>query len=81
MFGGPCLPLDFENTRPTDPKGHKAYDVAPLEGWRDVHDGPVYAEAQRIFWEKLAHFGVSHQICGACKLAVETLRLKMVKVF
>lgn len=65
MFGGPCLPLDFENTRPGATQ-HKAYDLAPLNGWRDVHDGRVYDEAQRIFQEKLADFGVSHQSCKSC---------------
>ena len=70
MFGGPCLPLDFENTRPGATQ-HKGYDLAVLNGWRDVHDGRVYDEAQRIFQEKLADFGVSHQSCKSCHLAVE----------
>ena len=67
-FGGPCKQLEFENTRPDNHQTQttSAYNTSVLNGWVDELDGPVYAEAVRIFQADLEKFGVSHESCEAC---------------
>lgn len=67
-FGGPCRNLEFLDTRPTDrTAGNRSeYDTSILDGWVDEIDGPVYAEAQHLFYDDLKRYGVSHETCQAC---------------
>ena len=38
-FGGPCLSVDFQNTRPTmGSQGSSVYDTSLLKGWTDEPD-------------------------------------------
>lgn len=67
-FGGPCRNLEFLDTRPSDrATGNTSeYDTSILDGWVDEIDGPVYTEAQRLFYDDLKRYGVSHETCQAC---------------
>jgi len=67
-FGGPCRNLEFLDTRPSDrATGNTSeYDTSILNGWVDEIDGPVYTEAQRLFYDDLKRYGVSHETCQAC---------------
>ena len=67
-FGGPCRPVEFLDTRPSDQTSNTSseYDTSVLNGWVDDIDGPIYAEAQSMFYEDLTRFGVSHETCQAC---------------
>jgi len=66
MFGGKCVASDFANSRPGPNNSADPYDTAGLEGFVDIHDGAVYAEAIRIFDERLATYQVSMASCNAC---------------
>ena len=67
-FGGPCRNLEFLDTRPTDRAtgNTREYDTSILDGWVDEIDGPVYTEAQSLFYDDLKRYGVSHETCQAC---------------
>merc|ERR1711923_411391 len=55
MFGGTCMHNDFMNIRPGDAKsqGQEGYDESLLEGVKDPYDEAIYAEAAKIFHQRL----------------------------
>lgn len=62
MFGGECLPVEFQNMRP----GHKAgvADIdRQLEGYSDAVDGELYGAASQMFWESVKMYNVSRSSC------------------
>lgn len=65
-FGGPCLSVDFEDTRPSHGGKASLYDTSILNGWVDELDRPVYAKAKEIFERDLQKFGISHETCKSC---------------
>ncbi|CAK0846297.1 unnamed protein product [Prorocentrum cordatum] len=54
---------------PRDPHSGKCFNSSyrhsteALQGWTDPYDGPVYAEAVAIFWERVAAMGVDAETC------------------
>lgn len=66
-FGGPCREVDFFDTRPgLSNDTSSEYDTSELNGWVDELDRPVYAEAQKMFYDDVLRFGVSHESCSGC---------------
>lgn len=72
MFGGECLTVEFANMRPSAGPPTKApgyttrmHDVAPLGGYTDPFDGPLYDLAARRFWQLVGLFNVSRSACRA----------------
>jgi len=72
MFGGPCLPVMFNNV-------HKAatnatnkttsatvYDTSVLHGFSDWADQSLYDEGIQIFYEMLVQYNVSEDVCQTC---------------
>jgi len=67
MFGGKCHHNEFSTRhhglhRP----GDAAYDISPLQGFRDPFDNAVYAEGLRIFEENKRVYNVSAEACRPC---------------
>lgn len=65
-----CHPAEFLNMRPGTPEQHGralTYDVAPLRGFRDRFDGPLYEEARRLFDAELARANLTREGCAAWK--------------
>ena len=66
-FGGKCLPVDFEDTRPSgNTSTSSTYNTSILNGWVDEADGKVYARAKEIFRSDLLKYGISHDTCKSC---------------
>jgi len=65
MFGGQCLLSDLGNTRPGEYSNGSLYDTTELNGWVDVWDGPVYAEAVSIFDSTRNVYGVTSEWCSS----------------
>ena len=67
-FGGPCRKVEFQDTRPSNLSTMTTshYNTSILNGWVDEIDRIVYGEAQRIFYDDLLSFGVSHETCQGC---------------
>mmetsp|Transcript_38502 Transcript_38502/g.68899 ORF Transcript_38502/g.68899 Transcript_38502/m.68899 type:complete len:328 (-) Transcript_38502:36-1019(-) len=65
MFGGPCLAVEFEDTRSTlaNKSAEDLYDTAPLQGFKDHVDGLVYQEALRVFSDNVQKYNVSFETC------------------
>jgi len=63
MFGGPCLALDFKNTRPTEKKSADFYDTTSLQGWKDEVDHLVYQAALEVFSQNLLRYNVTPESC------------------
>lgn len=66
MFGGPCKSSDFTDTRPTSTSNQTQYDIAVLNGFTDIHDGALYAEAEAIFQENKNKYNVNFGACKTC---------------
>lgn len=62
MFGGKCQKSMFGEVRRKNGLSTE-YDPADLDGWVDQRDGPLYAEAQRIFNANLKKYDVSESNC------------------
>mmetsp|Transcript_15110 Transcript_15110/g.28411 ORF Transcript_15110/g.28411 Transcript_15110/m.28411 type:complete len:331 (-) Transcript_15110:78-1070(-) len=63
ILGGSCVPLDFEDTRPSmegDDSSHR-YSVSELNGFTDPVDGLLYKEGRKIFFQALLKYKVSHE--------------------
>merc|ERR1712087_112835 len=65
MFGGQCLLSDLGDARPGEYSNGSDYDTAELNGWVDVWDGPVYAEAVSIFDSTRNVYGVTSEWCSS----------------
>lgn len=64
MFGGECLPLEFQNMRPTG--YHDASKEAVLKKlgeFSDAVDGQLYKAAQEIFWGNVKTHNVGRSFC------------------
>jgi len=68
VFGGDCLASDFVDSNPGQASNTSSsmYDISVLEGYQDLHDGAVYAEARAIFQEQMQRYGVSQETCQPC---------------
>lgn len=67
MFGGACKEKEFLNTRPGENRTTpEPYDTSELEGFADVYDGELYAEAERIFRMNLLRYDVADGNCPGC---------------
>lgn len=66
MFGGDCKIDELNDMRigPNRTGKQVPYEIAPLEGFTDVHDGKLYFEAVRIFESTLQHYGVTRPACS-----------------
>lgn len=75
MFGGPCRPGDFEDTRPSSvgKSADVAYDVSELSDWHDDLDELVYDAAKEVFHQNLLRFNVSQASCQECYQAAGRL--------
>jgi len=65
-FGGPCHSAEFTNSRHAASGQANSYNVAVLRGFRDVHDGELYAEAEAIFDERMRRYNMSVEACQPC---------------
>lgn len=65
MFGGQCLLSDLADVRPGEYSNGSGYDTTELNGWVDVWDGPVYAEAVSIFDSTRNVYGVTSERCSS----------------
>lgn len=61
MFGGQCLPSEFEHMRPRG--NNRKHDLGPLQGYKDGVDGKLYEEAKSIFWHNMAEYKVTRERC------------------
>jgi len=78
-FGGSCSDAEFDNMRLGSGRPHDeaVYDTSELRGWVDVADRRLYSEAQKIFEQDLARFGVSAADCPiACRSAEKEMEWK-----
>ncbi|CAJ1442881.1 unnamed protein product [Effrenium voratum] len=66
MFGGQCMPSDFEDMRPHSPGETAAVIYEDADTIADPYDMPVYEEAVRVFKENLVKYDVSEETCKAC---------------
>ncbi|CAJ1360684.1 unnamed protein product [Effrenium voratum] len=66
MFGGQCMPSDFEDMRPHSPGETAAVPYEDADTITDPYDMPVYEEAVRVFKENLVKYDVSEETCKAC---------------
>lgn len=66
MFGGECVIEELYDMRPGPNRSseHELYDLSALEGFIDVHDGRLYAEAQIIFGSSSQRYGVTKSTCS-----------------
>ena len=66
MFGsGPCHGVEFGNAR-RGAKSTSFYNTSDLNGFVDVHDGILYAEAFQIYRSLLQKYDVSASTCEPC---------------
>ena len=73
MFHGPCLPVEFSNTRPAAAHGRVPDEYTAWSPWGGIIDGDdwrLYAEATRMFWAALHTYRVNELVCQrVCPLA------------
>ena len=65
-FGGKCLAVDFDDTRPSKGASSHTYDTSILNGWTDEPDRAVYAKAKQMFEADLQKYDISHETCKPC---------------
>lgn len=69
MLGGPCLPVEFVNMRPTKLKSNWVKNRTAVEqyfnGVHDPYDQPVYDKAENMFWNDIRKWKVDRQACEA----------------
>jgi len=65
MFGGQCVASDLANVRPGENSSSSYYDTSELLGWVDDLDGPLYAEAARMFESAVTVYGVDASSCSS----------------
>jgi hypothetical protein len=63
MYKQACSSAQFVNLHPTETKTASTYDTSVLDGYTDSYDGAFYAEALKIFNERLIHYNVSETAC------------------
>ena len=68
-----CHPSEFTNTRvgaaaEGGADSHE-YDEAPLDGFRDRFDGPLYDRAAQLFWAAVAKKDLDREFCDDWKAA------------
>lgn len=65
MFGGECLPDEFENGRPGNYTSSERYAHAEVafKQYHDHFDEAIFAQASRIFWSNVARFKVDESKC------------------
>jgi len=67
MFGGECLPVEFDNMRPGKHPAIRESQRAVLEQHKDPWDGPVYSAAVKIFWGNVRKYEARESTClNAC---------------
>ena len=71
MFGGECTSLELGNSH--SKSNGSLYDTSELQGWQDVYDRALYAEAQTILEKNIGLYGVTDASCQACWAAASSL--------
>jgi len=67
MFGGECSDLELAMGHSESSRANNSwYDTSMLQGWKDVYDGRLYAEAQAIFQASLESYRVTNAFCQEC---------------
>ena len=67
MHGGPCLPVEFANTRPGRSHGAPV-PTSTFTAWGgavDGYDWKLYSEVLRLFFRNLQWYGVNEAKCQA----------------
>eukprot|EP00928_Gymnodinium_smaydae_P057459 TRINITY_DN4069_c0_g1_i4.p1 TRINITY_DN4069_c0_g1~~TRINITY_DN4069_c0_g1_i4.p1 ORF type:complete len:781 (+),score=168.04 TRINITY_DN4069_c0_g1_i4:44-2344(+) len=73
MFGGECLPVEFDNMRPQLAPTRDD----PFESFSDPYDGAIHQRVQEIFWKRIFQYDVNMETCATkyCPRAQEHFRV------
>jgi len=64
MFGGACHDREFVRPPQDTSSALQAHAKAELENWVDPYDSEIYKHAQTRFWETVAKFHLSREMCA-----------------
>lgn len=81
MYGGKCHPREFVDVRPGLMHRDMPYDISELDGWVDPFDGALYAHASTVFWDNIAKYGVSPDMCKrtVCSSTPDEFKLSVLR--